>query len=89
VNVNPPPAWRDRAACLEEDPERFFPIGTAGPALERIAEAKAVCRSCKVVAQCLAYALETHQDYGVWGGLSEDERRALRRSRQRRQRKGS
>jgi WhiB family transcriptional regulator, redox-sensing transcriptional regulator len=87
VNVNPPPAWRDRAACLEEDPECFFPVGTTGPALDQIEEAKAVCRGCEVVAQCLAYALETHQDYGVWGGLSEDERRALRRSRQRRQRK--
>jgi WhiB family transcriptional regulator, redox-sensing transcriptional regulator len=42
--------WRHRAACLEEDPELFFPIGETGPAREQIAEAKAVCVGCPVVA---------------------------------------
>ena len=40
---------------------------------------KAVCRTCKVIDACLKCALDTNQDYGVWGGLSEDERRALKR----------
>ena len=44
-----------------------------------IEEAKAVCRTCKVIDACLKCALDTNQDYGVWGGLSEDERRALKR----------
>lgn len=79
--------WRDRAACRNADPEIFFPVGTSGPALRRIAEAKAVCRRCPVVSECLAYAL-AHEDYGVWGGMSEDERRDLRR-RQRRDREHS
>ena len=71
--------WRDRAACRDEDPELFFPIGNTGPALVQIDEAKAVCRRCEVQAPCLAFALETGQDAGVWGGLSEDERRTLKR----------
>ncbi len=71
--------WRYRAACLKEDPELFFPKGNTGPALLQIEEAKRVCRNCDVREQCLSWALETRQDHGVWGGLSEDERRALAR----------
>lgn len=71
--------WRHYAACRDEDPELFFPIGNTGPALLQIEEAKAVCRRCSVIDACLAWALETGQDAGVWGGMSEDERRALKR----------
>jgi WhiB family redox-sensing transcriptional regulator len=71
--------WRHRAACRDEDPELFFPIGNSGPALLQIDEAKAVCRRCTVADNCLRFALDTGQDAGVWGGLSEDERRALKR----------
>lgn len=78
--------WRRRAACIGEDPELFFPLGSTGPALEQVERAKAVCRTCDVMNECLEWALETNQDAGVWGGLGEDERRALRRSRQRRRR---
>ena len=74
-----PMDWRDRAACLDEDPELFFPIGNTGPAILQIEEAKAVCRRCDVIDTCLKWALESGQDAGVWGGLSEDERRALKR----------
>jgi WhiB family redox-sensing transcriptional regulator len=71
--------WRHKAACLGEDPELFFPIGNTGPAVLEIKEAKAVCRRCEVAATCLRWALDTDQDAGLWGGLSEDERRALKR----------
>jgi WhiB family redox-sensing transcriptional regulator len=50
--------WRDRAACLEEDPELFFPIGNTGPAILQIEEAKAVCRRCEVIDTCLSRALK-------------------------------
>jgi len=80
--------WRHKAACLTEDPELFFPIGNTGPALVQIEEAKAVCRRCDVVDQCLRWAIETGQDSGVWGGLSEDERRALKRRTARARRAG-
>jgi WhiB family transcriptional regulator, redox-sensing transcriptional regulator len=71
--------WRYEASCREVDPELFFPVGTSGPALLQIAEAKAVCRRCPVSTECLRWALESGQDAGVWGGLSEDERRAIKR----------
>lgn len=71
--------WRHDSACRDEDPELFFPIGNTGPALAQIEEAKAVCARCPVQDPCLQWALESGQDAGVWGGLSEDERRALKR----------
>ena len=70
--------WRHRAVCRDEDPELFFPIGNTGPALLQIEDAKVVCRRCDVIDQCLQWALESDQDAGVWGGMGEDERRALR-----------
>jgi WhiB family redox-sensing transcriptional regulator len=73
--------WRHRAACRDEDPELFFPIGTTGPAVLQVDEAKAVCRRCEAVDECLTWAIDSDQDAGVWGGLSEDERRAVRRRR--------
>ena len=71
--------WRHKAACRDEDPELFFPIGDTGPALVQIEEAKRVCRSCTVVDSCLQWAMETGQEAGVWGGMSEDDRRLARR----------
>ena len=71
--------WRHRAACRDEDPELFFPIGNTGPALLQIEEARAVCRRCDVVDTCLQWALESGPDAGVWGAMSADERRALKR----------
>jgi len=71
--------WRDRAACLDKDPELFFPIGNTGPALLQIEEAKAVCRRCEVIETCLKLAIDSGQDAGVFGGLSEDQRRSLKR----------
>jgi WhiB family transcriptional regulator, redox-sensing transcriptional regulator len=66
-------------ACWAEDPELFFPIGHTGPAALQIEEAKAVCHRCPVMAECRADALARGEEFGVWGGLSEQERRALQR----------
>ncbi|MGP3637228.1 WhiB family transcriptional regulator [Streptomyces sp. 24-1644] len=74
VNTN----WRGAAAC-KDDPELFFPIGNTGPALLQIEEAKAVCRACPVMERCLRWALESGQEYGVWGGTDEDDRRSMKR----------
>ena len=71
--------WRHRAACLTEDPELFFPIGNSGPAIAQVEQAKRVCNRCAVQDICLKWALDTGQDAGVWGGLSEEERRTLKR----------
>lgn len=71
--------WGHSAICRGEEPELFFPVGNSGPALQQIAEAKSVCRRCPVVSDCLTWALESGQDAGVWGGMSEEERRFLKR----------
>jgi WhiB family redox-sensing transcriptional regulator len=87
VHVLPRPApsgtqdWRDQGACLRADPELFFPVGNAGQSLIQLEQAKRVCARCTVAAACLEWAMTSGQEAGVWGGLSEDERRALRRVR--------
>ncbi|CAK7288474.1 WhiB family transcriptional regulator [Streptomyces misionensis] len=70
---------RPRAACVDEDPDLFFPVGDSGPALIQEDEAKAVCRRCPLIESCLQGALERGEAAGVWGGLSERERRSLKR----------
>jgi WhiB family redox-sensing transcriptional regulator len=74
-------SWRDAALCRDTDPELFFPIGSTGFAIVAIEEAKQVCGECVVASECLDYALATNQDSGIWGGLSEEERRDIRRQR--------
>lgn len=79
-------AWRDHALCRDTDPELFFPVGTTGIALLQLEKARHVCGECQVRTQCLEFALDTNQDSGIWGGLSEEERRVIRRQRARRAR---
>jgi WhiB family transcriptional regulator, redox-sensing transcriptional regulator len=70
--------WRDEAACLHADPDLFFPIGTTGPALRQVDEAKRVCLVCPVRTLCLEWALGQQEILsGIWGGTTEDERRGL------------
>jgi WhiB family transcriptional regulator, redox-sensing transcriptional regulator len=71
--------WRNPADCLDERPELFFPTGNASSVVLQIEKAKAVCRRCAVDAACVKWAIESGQDAGVWDGLSEDERHALKR----------
>lgn len=74
-------SWRELAACRTADPDLFFPIGKTGPAIGEIQRAKAVCAGCPARERCLTFALDTRQDFGIWGGLDEDERRLLHRER--------
>ncbi len=66
--------WESAALCAQTDPESFFPERG-----ESTREAKRVCMNCTVRVECLDFALSTGQQFGVWGGLSEFERRGLRR----------
>ena len=75
------PDWRRYAECLSTDPELFFPIGETGPAALQIEEAKLVCYRCDVRARCLDYALDTRQEFGVWGAASGKDRRRILRQR--------
>ena len=69
--------WRHFAACRDIDPEVFFPFPGDTDGQDA---ARAICSGCPVRSDCLNWALATGRDHGVWGGLTEDERRALRRS---------
>lgn len=69
--------WRDEAACKDDGEGLFFPEGDSD--LGRIAAAKAICASCPVQDECLAYAIETNQPEGIWGGHTPRERRRIRR----------
>jgi WhiB family redox-sensing transcriptional regulator len=66
--------WQERALCAQTDPEAFFPEKGGSTR-----EAKRVCLSCDVRVECLEYALSQDERFGIWGGLSERERRRLKR----------
>ncbi|WP_147794073.1 WhiB family transcriptional regulator [Cellulomonas sp. Y8] len=66
--------WQERALCAQTDPEAFFPEKGGSTR-----EAKKVCTGCEVRAECLEYALANDERFGIWGGLSERERRKLKR----------
>lgn len=68
------PEWQERALCAQTDPEAFFPEKGGSTR-----EAKRICLGCEVRAECLDYALAHDERFGIWGGLSERERRRLRR----------
>ncbi len=70
-----PLAWQQDALCAQTDPEAFFPEKGGSTR-----EAKSICASCEVRAECLEYALANDERFGIWGGLSERERRRLRRA---------
>ena len=74
-DVLPPElAWQERALCAQTDPEAFFPEKGGSTR-----EAKRVCMSCEVRAECLDYALAKDERFGIWGGLSERERRRVKK----------
>ena len=66
--------WQEQALCAETDPEAFFPEKGGSTR-----EAKRICKACAVRDECLEYALEHDERFGIWGGLSERERRRLKR----------
>lgn len=80
IGYDRPHDWRDDARCKEMDPDLFFPAGTTGPALLQIEAAKEVCRQCTVREDCLEDGLR--EEYGIWGGITEEERRYIRRQRE-------
>jgi WhiB family transcriptional regulator, redox-sensing transcriptional regulator len=68
--------WRSAAACQDADPDLFFPLSASGKSLEQAGRAKAICAGCPARQPCLAFALRTAQLHGIWGGLTEEERRS-------------
>lgn len=74
IDFPSPPAWTEQARCAQVDPEIFFPAkgGSLRPA-------RAVCERCPVQAECFDYSIANGEKYGIWGGISEFDRRKLRR----------
>lgn len=68
------PNWQERALCAQTDPEAFFPEKGGSTR-----EAKKICLGCDVRGECLQYALDMDEKFGIWGGLSERERRKLKK----------
>lgn len=66
--------WQERALCAQTDPEAFFPEKGGSTR-----EAKRICQGCEVRSECLEYALQHDERFGIWGGLSERERRKLKK----------
>ncbi len=83
--VEPENDWRMDAACKGLDPEQFFSsdddVYTKHERQEREASAKAVCVKCDVRRDCLSYAIDAGERYGIWGGMNAQERRAIIRNR--------
>ena len=76
-SMRAPENWRDAGLCRDHDPNLFYPVGRGQAALEQTEEAKAFCLVCPYREPCLAFALATQQELGVWGGTSPEERRLL------------
>lgn len=74
VGDDNPLSWQADALCAQTDPEAFFPEKGGSTR-----DAKQICQTCDVQSQCLEYALENDERFGIWGGLSERERRKLRK----------
>jgi WhiB family redox-sensing transcriptional regulator len=74
VEEEDPLAWQTESLCAQTDPEAFFPEKGGSTR-----DAKKICGSCEVRAECLEYALQNDERFGIWGGLSERERRKLRK----------
>jgi WhiB family redox-sensing transcriptional regulator len=72
--------WRDRAACRGADTDLFFPEWAAGSTSRDIEQAKLMCGYCPVRGLCLDWALDRGVAFGIWGGFTENERRAIRGS---------
>lgn len=75
-----PPSWREDAACRHFPTDLFFPIGHGPRAEAQANQAKLICNECPVRVECLQYALATNAQFGVFGGMSEEERRRARRN---------
>jgi WhiB family redox-sensing transcriptional regulator len=75
--------WQSQGACLNADPDVFFPISVAGASATQIRTARAICAGCRVRSDCIDFALEHPEIQGIWGGTTDDERKKLRRARAR------
>ncbi|MGW1861938.1 WhiB family transcriptional regulator [Streptomyces collinus] len=74
------PDWRDRAACVGEDPDIFFPLSDLLAPDAEASLARAICRRCPVIIDCRTWALDHGEDDGIWGATTAAQRRSIRRA---------
>src|SRR5579871_927708 len=78
--------WREAGACLNADPDLFFPVAVGDAAGQQVSRALRICADCPVKQQCLEFAMRTREPAGIWGGTTPEERVRVLRSRTRRSR---
>jgi WhiB family transcriptional regulator, redox-sensing transcriptional regulator len=76
--------WRAASACLNTDPDVFFPVAVGSAASKQVARALRICAGCPVRQQCLDFAMRSGEKEGIWGGTTPEERIRVRRARNRR-----
>jgi WhiB family redox-sensing transcriptional regulator len=76
--------WRAASACLNTDPDVFFPVAAGTAASKQVARALRICGGCTVKRQCLDFAMQSGEKDGIWGGTTPEERIRTRRARNRR-----
>jgi WhiB family redox-sensing transcriptional regulator len=76
--------WRAASACLDTDPDVFFPVAVGSAASKQVERAMRICAGCTVRQQCLDFAIRSGEKDGIWGGTTPDERTRVRRARNRR-----
>jgi WhiB family redox-sensing transcriptional regulator len=76
--------WRAASACLDTDPDVFFPVAVGSAASKQVERAMRICAGCTVRQQCLDFAIRSGEKDGIWGGTTPDERIRVRRARNRR-----
>jgi WhiB family transcriptional regulator, redox-sensing transcriptional regulator len=76
--------WRAASACLNTDPDVFFPVAVGSAASKQVARAMRICAGCAVRQQCLDFAMRSGEKDGIWGGTTPEERVRARRARNRR-----
>ena len=79
--------WRDDAACIDADPDLFFPVDATGPVLDQADIAKRICLGCPVQKRCLTLAMDLGFVFGIWGGTTESKRSNIRRAATRQRRR--
>jgi WhiB family transcriptional regulator, redox-sensing transcriptional regulator len=81
--------WRASGACVNADPDLFFPIGAGQWGARQIRRAQQICAQCPVRRQCLEFAIDVGERHGIWGGATPEERQRARRNQLARRRRAA
>lgn len=77
IDSDKPDDWREQSKCRDYDPEMWFPVSSGPERQVQVAMAAAICRRCPVQWDCGNWALDTGEQFGIWGGMDEAQRRGI------------